>query len=194
MNKKISKIAYIFFIFALIILVAFDQLTKIYARSFLNPASEGYKGSFTLIKNVLSLTYLENRGCVWGAMQGKVNILAFVSLFLLIILIYAFIKLPKIRKYSALLWVDLFMIAGAIGNSIDRFCFGYVTDFIYFELIDFPIFNFADCCITVAAFLTVILAFTKYRSEDFSFFALKSNSGSKERMKTEENGKDCSDN
>lgn len=56
---------------------------------------------------------------------------------------------------------------------MDRLFFGYVTDFLYFELIDFPIFNIADCYITVCSFLTVLLMFTKYKNDEFSFIALR---------------------
>ena len=58
-------------------------------------------------------------------------------------------------------------MAGAIGNLIDRISLKYVVDFIYFELIDFPIFNIADCYLTVSSFLLIILAIFYYKENDF---------------------------
>ena len=65
------------------------------------------------------------------------------------------------------------MSAGAVGNTIDRVYFGYVTDFIYFKLIDFPTFNVADIWITCATFILLFLILFKYKEDDFDF--LKSN-------------------
>ena len=62
----------------------------------------------------------------------------------------------------------MFVTAGAIGNLIDRIRLNYVVDFLYFELIDFPVFNVADCYITVSMFLLVILVLFYYKDEDFS--------------------------
>ena len=56
---------------------------------------------------------------------------------------------------------------------IDRLRFDYVVDFISFVLIHFPIFNVADCYLTVCAFLTVLLVFTKYKEDEFTFLSPK---------------------
>ena len=151
----------------LALLIAIDQITKYFVRLCVkgNPV--------TLIKNVFSFYYHENRGSVWGIMQGKVDFLLIVSIILFIILIYVYVKMPKQREYYPLFWILVFLFAGAVGNTIDRLFLGYVTDFLYFELINFPIFNIADCYITVCAFLTIILMFTKYREEEFAFLSLR---------------------
>ena len=59
--------------------------------------------------------------------------------------------------------------AGAIGNMIDRIVHHYVIDFLYFSLIDFPVFNVADCYVVIGAVLLILLLFTKYRSDHFEF-------------------------
>ena len=64
-------------------------------------------------------------------------------------------------------------VAGAVGNGIDRLFMGYVTDFISFDLINFPVFNIADCYITVCMFLMVILILFYYKDEDFTFLKRK---------------------
>ena len=63
--------------------------------------------------------------------------------------------------------------AGAIGNMIDRVRFQYVVDFLYFELIDFPIFNVADIFATVATFGLVILLLFYYKEEDIDMLFQK---------------------
>ena len=50
---------------------------------------------------------------------------------------------------------------------IDRFIYHYVVDFLYFELINFPVFNVADIYITVTAFLVLVLCLFYYKEEDF---------------------------
>ena len=151
----------------LALLIAIDQITKYFVRLCVqgNPV--------TLIKDVFSFYYHDNRGSVWGIMQGKVDFLLIVSIILFIILIYVYVKMPKQREYYPLFWILVFLFAGGVGNTIDRLFLGYVTDFLYFELINFPIFNIADCYITVCAFLTIILMFTKYREEEFTFLSLR---------------------
>lgn len=60
--------------------------------------------------------------------------------------------------------------AGAIGNFIDRIFRHYVVDFIYFELIDFPIFNVADMYVVIAAFLLIFVSIFIYKEDrDFDF-------------------------
>ena len=66
------------------------------------------------------------------------------------------------------------MIAsGAAGNMIDRVSHDYVVDFIYFVLINFPIFNVADIYVTVSTFLFVILFLFYYKENDFNFLSFR---------------------
>ena len=181
MDKRITKSVYIYQALVFALFVAIDQITKVLARTKLVDEF-GNSKSFYLIKNVLCFHYLENRGSVWGILQGKINFLLIVSLFLFIILLYVYIKLPKTTNYLVLLWIDVFMLVGAVGNTIDRIVFGYVTDFIYFELINFPIFNFADICITLAAAVTVVMILTRYKDDNFAFLSFKN------KKKIEEDG------
>ena len=162
-----KKVQYLWHAIVLVLLLALDQFTKHLARTYLKVAPK------SLIDGVFSFTYHENRGSVWGILQGKVNLFLLVSLILFIILIYVYVRIPKQKQYQPLLWVLVFMTAGALGNTIDRAVFGYVTDFLYFELINFPIFNVADCYITITAFLTILLIFTKYRNDEFAFLSIK---------------------
>lgn len=162
-----KKLTYFMQAVVCILLVFFDQMTKHFARIGLNNDPK------VLIEGVFSFYYHENRGSIWGILQGKVDILLIFSIVLFALLVYVYIRMPKTKFYLPLFWVITVMSAGAVGNTIDRFFFGYVTDFLYFELINFPIFNVADCYITICAFLTIFLVFTKYKEDEFSFLAVK---------------------
>lgn len=162
-----KRFPYIAHVLVCLILVGIDQITKYFARTCL-------KGNPKAIwDGVFELHYHENRGSIWGILQGKVDVLLIASLFIFALLIYVYVKMPKIKDYVPLFWVLVVMVAGAIGNTIDRLVFGFVTDFLYFELINFPIFNIADCYLTVCAFLTVFLVFTKYKEDEFTFLSFK---------------------
>ena len=81
--------------------------------------------------------------------------------------IWFFISLPNNKRFVYLDWILVFMSAGAIGNLIDRISQQFVVDFLYFKLIDFPIFNVADIYVTCSAILLLILGVFYYKDEDF---------------------------
>ena len=104
------------------------------------------------------MTYLENRGAVWGLMQGWRIVFLVATFVFLCILVWFYAK--KRKDMTVLTRVILSLLfAGAIGNLIDRVFLGYVRDMIYFSLINFPVFNVADSAITIAAALLVIETF-----------------------------------
>ena len=162
-----KRFPYIAHALVCLLLVLIDQVTKYFARAYLKGSPKA------LWEGVFSLHYHENRGSIWGILQGKVDILLLASVLIFALLIYVYVKMPKLSEYTILFWVLVVMVAGAIGNTIDRIFFGFVTDFLYFELINFPIFNVADCYLTVCAFLTVLLVFTKYKDDEFTFLSPK---------------------
>jgi signal peptidase II len=147
-----------------IVLVAIDQLSKYWVRTDL-----AQNGPIILIPDVFSLQYLQNTGAVWGMMSGKTTFLSIFTVFVLAFIVYLYLKIPAGRKYNALKVIVVFIMAGAIGNLIDRVFLGFVVDFIYFELINFPLFNFADSCLTVSSILLFILAVFYYKDDDFAF-------------------------
>ena len=129
-----------------IILVLADQWTKKMAVLRLKD-----QDPIVLIKNVFELYYLENRGAAFGIFQGKRVIFLIITIIILLFLAYCFWRIPYTRKYATLRGVLVLIAAGAVGNFIDRMYNGYVVDFFYFELIDFPVFNVADIYVTTAA-------------------------------------------
>lgn len=152
-----------------IILIIFDQWTKFMVLTHIKPVS-----SIPLIQDVLSFTYHENRGAVWGIMQGQIPILIVTTVLILAAVFYIFYKIPNTKKYIWLRIVSILLVSGAIGNFIDRVFRQYVVDFIYFELINFPIFNVADIYVCVAAGLLILVSLVVYKEDsDFDFLSLK---------------------
>lgn len=138
----------ILFFAGIALITVLDQLTKFLAVVRLMP-----KGTFPIIENVFHLTYLENKGAGFGIFADHTWLLSVASILIVAaILMYVLVKRPKDKLLNLSL---TFMIGGAVGNLIDRIRLGYVVDFLDFRLIDFPIFNVADCFITVGA---VVLA------------------------------------
>ena len=75
--------------------------------------------------------------------------------------------MPENRRYLPLRICAVLLCAGAVGNMIDRIFRGYVVDFFYFKLIDFPVFNVADIYVTTAAVILIVLIVFLYKEEDF---------------------------
>ncbi len=74
--------------------------------------------------------------------------------------------MPREKKFVVLDYIIIFLIAGAIGNYIDRMGNNYVVDFLYFSLINFPVFNVADIYVTISVILLLILVLFYYKDED----------------------------
>ena len=88
-------------------------------------------------------------------------------IFLFLILLYY--KIPLQNRYLPILAVLVLLLSGAVGNLIDRIFHSYVIDFFYFSLIDFPIFNVADCYVVIGVSLALFLLLFYYREDDFAF-------------------------
>ena len=69
-----------------------------------------------------------------------------------------------------LLFCGSLIFAGALGNFIDRVIRNYVVDFIYFKPINFPIFNFADICVTVGTFVLFLCLIFVYKENELEFY------------------------
>lgn len=167
--KKIdnSKKVILIDIVLMIILFFIDQFTKVLTREFLMN-----KPAKPIINGVLELHFLSNKGAIWGIMQGQriFFILIAVGVFIAMSILIALI--PNEKKYIPLNITFVLILAGALGNTYDRIAYEYVTDFIYFKLINFPIFNVADIYITVATFVLFFLILFYYKDEDLEFLNL----------------------
>lgn len=162
MFYKVKKSVSIIYSLALIlVLIGLDQLTKYLAvKNLMN------KPDVIIIPKVLQLHYLENTGAAFSLLEGKQLVFAIITPILLIGLAYILIKMPQAKKYTTLDYIIVFLIAGAIGNYIDRIINNYVVDFIYFSLINFPVFNVADCYVTVAVIVLLAVILWYYKDED----------------------------
>ena len=131
------------------LLIALDQIIKRWALNDLQ-----YKGSISVINDVFNLTYVENRGAAFGLFQNNQWVFIVVALIASIIGLY-FLHSNKIYSKLGKLSVVL-IIAGALGNLIDRIRLDYVVDYFDFVFIWNYVFNLADCFIVVGTILLCI--------------------------------------
>ncbi|MDO4332091.1 MAG: signal peptidase II [Eubacteriales bacterium] len=149
--------------------LALDQFTKWLAVFYLKD-----QVPIVLIPGVLELRYLENRGAAFGVLQNQKIFFVIMTCLVLIFCLYALWRMPDEKKYRLLHIMGGILIAGALGNFMDRLRLDYVVDFIYISLIDFPIFNVADMYVSFICVLGLILVFFgRFGEEDFSFLKLK---------------------
>lgn len=141
-------------IISMIVLIAFDQLTKIWAVHTLGTGMD-----IKLWEGVFHFHYLSNYGAAWGIFSGKQVFLVSLTSIIIIGMIWYLGKLPHTPSGKWAKIALVLIISGAIGNLIDRLILGYVRDFLYFILIDFPIFNVADILVVVGVILLMIIMF-----------------------------------
>jgi signal peptidase II len=164
-RRIISLIAYIVIT---AVLTQLDQITKYVAESNLY-----MKNDIDIIKNVLTLTYLRNNGSAFGMFSGKINAFLVLTVIIVAVITYIVIRMPVTKRYLPMYIVCTMLVSGAIGNFIDRVRFGYVRDFIYFKLINFPVFNVADCYVTISVVIFIVLILFVYKENEFDFLSFK---------------------
>ena len=132
-----------------IILIVIDQLVKAWVRAAIPLGS-----SIPFIPWVMDLTYTQNTGAAFSSFSGLTWLLSLVSLAASVVI-------------AVLIWKNFFpgawgklslslILAGAVGNLIDRVFLGFVTDMFATTFIDFAVFNVADICVTVGGALRVV--------------------------------------
>ena len=144
------------------VLILIDRLLKIWAVNVLEPL-----GSITVIDGVFEFMYLENQGAAFGVLQGARWFFLILTIIITAFSVYVFFKMPPLKKFRFLRITLILLVSGAIGNFIDRLTGEYVVDFLYFKLINFPVFNFADICVTFAEVFLIIAVLFVYKAEDF---------------------------
>ena len=183
MNSKSKKQIFIGFIL-INLLIFLDQITKKMAVTYLKD-----QPAIPIIKDVFELRYLENTSAAFGMdpisflhnifkfevftenpqlyLDVRMGFFYVLTIAMVCAFIWAYLSIPGIKRFRFIDWILIFMSAGAIGNLIDRITQQYVVDFLYFKLIDFPIFNVADIYVTCAAIAFLILGIFYYKDEDF---------------------------
>lgn len=151
MKEKISRSRNIYGIVSLVcatILLAIDQLTKYLVLKDLKPID-----SVTIIKGLLEFTYVENSGAAFGLFK---NSMWFIVALTVVAFVVIAIILFCYKGHTAFSYIaSTLLIAGGIGNLIDRVLYSFVVDFIHVMFFDY-VFNFADCCVTVGAVMFVL--------------------------------------
>ncbi len=130
------------------VLTIIDQLTK-YAAVVTVKVNGPVKFAFGLFQ----FRYTENTGAAFSFFSENTDLLSVVTLITVIICLI--VILTRKIKPDFLNVCLMLIVSGGIGNVIDRIRLGYVVDFIEPLFIDFAVFNFADCCITVGAFMMI---------------------------------------
>ena len=105
---------------------------------------------------MLELRYVENHGAAFGILPGKQWFFILLTVVMLIAFLVIYLRQNEESRPLPLNLALIGLIGGAAGNLIDRVYFHFVRDFIYFRLIDFPVFNVADICVTVSAVIFII--------------------------------------
>ena len=141
--KKIGIISLVF--------ILIDFIVKIIVNSNMNVYD-----SIIIIPNFFSITYVRNIGAAFSIMENS-RILFIIIGFVALILIYKYLIMNKVlNKYLMISYSML--IGGIIGNMIDRILYGYVIDYLSFNIFgySFPIFNLADTFIVVSIIMLII--------------------------------------
>lgn len=124
------------------LLVGLDQWSK-----YLTVQNISLGETKEFIPGFLSLTHLRNTGAAWSLLEGKMIFFYVITVIVSVVIIYLLIE-----NYKKSIWYSVglsFVLAGAIGNFIDRVRLGYVVDMLQTDFMNFPIFNVADSTLVV---------------------------------------------
>ena len=152
----------------MLVMLLADQFTKYLAITRL-------KGSpaVVLIDGVLELQYVENTGMAFSLFRDKKIFILLMGCIVMAVILFFLFRIPDSRRFRIVHILFAALIAGALGNIIDRIRFDFVVDFISFVLIHYPVFNVADCYIVVSAILLFILFMFVYKEEELEFLTLR---------------------
>ena len=134
-----------------IIFLIIDIISKLVVSSLMNVYD-----SIVIIKNFFCITYVRNTGAAWSIFEGRVLGIIVVSLIKISFIVY-YISKQKVKSKLEKIGYSL-ILGGALGNLLDRIIYGYVIDFLDFNIFgyDYPIFNLADSFIFVGVMLLII--------------------------------------
>lgn len=145
-KRKEKEINFLLMIFIIVLsILSLDQLSKFLSTKYLL-----LHQSIPIIKGVFHLTLIHNRGAAFGMLKDQVYLFILTAV-ICVVLIPLYLNRQRLKSLS-LYNISLgFILAGALGNLIDRLFFGYVIDFLDFRI--WPVFNVADSAITIGAIL-----------------------------------------
>lgn len=138
-------------------IILLDQIVKLIVRSSM------YIGqSIPVIKDIFHITYVQNRGAAFNMLDGKSLVLILVPAIAIAIGVWYMEK--HLEEHWTLLVSLVLVIAGGIGNLIDRCFMGFVTDMFDFRI--WPVFNIADIAVCVGAGLLILYTFAFYEEKE----------------------------
>lgn len=130
------------------VFVIIDQLIKVVVVDHLKPV-----GTVTLIPNILNLTFVQNPGAAFGMLKNQIWLLVAITVLVSAVIIFLLFAYQDHTFFSYA--ASVLIIAGGLGNMIDRVYYNYVVDYISFSFFP-PVFNFADCCVTIGCVFLII--------------------------------------
>ena len=130
------------------VLTVIDQLTKYIAVNTVK-----INGPKEFLFGLFQFRYVENTGAAFSFFSDNTLVLTVLTVIILCVCLILLLS-RKFRNMFINICLML-VISGGLGNVIDRILYGFVVDFIEPLFIDFAVFNFADCCITVGAFMLI---------------------------------------
>lgn len=137
------------YLILVMVLVGIDQLVKWLVNSQLALGQ-----LHTLIPGLLGLTNLLNSGAAWSILAGQQFLFFILTIVAIAVILYL---MRRYRQNQGMMIALSLILAGAIGNFIDRLIHGYVVDMFETLFINFPVFNVADTCLTLGVIYLVIL-------------------------------------
>lgn len=143
----------------ILLLVGLDQLTKWYIYT-----NRVLYQDMVIIPKFFHLTYVENRGAAFSILQNARWFFVIVTIIAVVVMI-----IYMVRNRNLFMRITLaVLVAGAVGNLIDRIRYGYVVDFFNFYIFgyDFPVFNVADIAVTIGCGLFFVYMFFLYKEPD----------------------------
>jgi len=159
--RRILRKRNIFFLTATFLVILLDQATKAWIISTMR-----LYDSFVVIAGFFNITYVRNPGAAFGFLAGASPLFRYIFFLAVtvaaILLILHYLRVSRIEETSLVSALAL-ILAGAVGNLIDRVRFGEVVDFldVYIGAHHWPAFNVADSAITVGAAILIVVLLRK---------------------------------
>lgn len=135
-----------------ILFIFLDQISKNLINLYMN-----LNQSISIIPNFFSLTYVRNIGAAFSILKGSRWLFIILSFIILNVIFIFFINGKKLNNIKIVIYSLL--LGGIMGNLIDRILYGYVIDFLDFNIFgyDFAIFNLADTFIVISVILLILV-------------------------------------
>lgn len=129
------------------------------------------------IPGLMSITYVKNYGAAFSILQNMRWLFIITAVIFVGVAVWAYLKKKVTSRFG--LWAITCIVAGAVGNAVDRLMTVYVVDMFSFDFMNFAIFNLADCFITVGVALFCIYIFFLYEKKEFRKHPVKGKANEK---------------